>query len=252
MHGGHKAVVGAHVGERLDVQCAGQGQPPVAPARPEPLGEALAGVAALQVPGVQVDGLHGADLKVRRPGGGAGVVHRLNAHGPCLAGMVDHAQEALPTGGLGGAKEQPDALRLEGHPLGCCRENGIRRHGMALGRGGGSPASGSMDGKWVIGGGGVRGRGVHRARHPGVGGRPPPLLLEVPKRRAASRFLCPRGCFGGRAGRFEALCGADPGGWQRCRNQAQRGKHRDPLAHGARPCLSLSGCTATECRALDA
>ena len=114
VHGGHEPVGGAHVGERLDVQVARQGEPPVALAGPDAFGQTLARVAALQVPGVQVDRLRGPDGQGDGGGRRPGVVRRFNANLAILSRVVDHPQEALPAGVFGNTQKQPNALRFRG------------------------------------------------------------------------------------------------------------------------------------------
>ena len=85
VHGGEEAVGGAHVGERLEIEGfdlkvlgvkrRGELQPPVARAVANAFGQALGGVAVLQVPRVEVDGLAGVDGQRHRAVAHAGVVN---------------------------------------------------------------------------------------------------------------------------------------------------------------------------------
>ena len=79
---GEKAVRGAHVGEHLYVQIAGDRQPPVAGAAADAL-DAFVGVAVLQVVGVEVQRLIGADGEGERARAvsGARVVRGVYRHG---------------------------------------------------------------------------------------------------------------------------------------------------------------------------
>ena len=125
VHRGQEAVRRAHVRQHLDVEAAVQFQPPVALAGARRPRQPLAGVARLEVAGIEVHGLAGAHGQRRRAETPSGVVDRVDVHRPRPQLVVDDPHEALPDRVRGGREER--------HPV---RGGGVL-HVVRRGRGSG-------------------------------------------------------------------------------------------------------------------
>ena len=102
-----EAIAGAHVREHLHIELGDQGQPPGTFGRSaNAAGEALLGIAIVQVLGIEVARLACAKRQRDRPAPYAGVVERLDTDLASDIADVDHADEALPRVRLIGRAEQ--------------------------------------------------------------------------------------------------------------------------------------------------
>ena len=114
VHRRQEAVRRADVGQRLDVEFACEDQPPVALARTRTAGQALVRVAGLQVAGVEVDRLVGADRYRQGTVRLALVVEGVHAHLTRTVGVVDQANETLAFKRVARGRKVGNGQRLGG------------------------------------------------------------------------------------------------------------------------------------------
>ena len=95
VHGGHEAVAGADVGQHLDVEDTCELQPPIAGTGTGAGIQAYRRVAALEIGGVQMDGLVGTDGQDQRPGAVAVVIDGADFDITGSVGVIDDPDEPL-------------------------------------------------------------------------------------------------------------------------------------------------------------
>ncbi len=106
VHRRHEAVVSADVGQHLDVQLAGQFEPPVPLARADADGQSFRRVAELQIVGVEVHRLVGAERETDRLVVRLRPIERGDRHLAFFRRVVDHAHESLPSERVGRLREE--------------------------------------------------------------------------------------------------------------------------------------------------
>ena len=116
VHAGQKAILpGADVRQRLDVEFAAEEQKaPVAFTLSHALGQTLARVAVLEVVGIEVHRLVGADGQLRGTVLRSGIVEPVDAHRTPDFGVVDDPDETLSLVGIRGRHEQRDRVQAAG------------------------------------------------------------------------------------------------------------------------------------------
>ena len=96
VHAGEEAVVGADVRQRLDVEVRVERQPPIAFADTHATGQPLAGIARLQIPGVEMRRLLGGERQRDGAEAPAGIVNGVDGYFARASATVDDAGKTLP------------------------------------------------------------------------------------------------------------------------------------------------------------